>query len=337
MRVLAALFLSVLLAVLGYGVFWMVSLNYTTTQMKGTVEQAMNAQINYGQPQWVPDAMQVTMELPTVKMLLNSGPVREIAAPRLKLSSPFFRRDRWTMALPPRVDVTLHQGQKLVLETQDGHIMWMKEGHNLTLKADKVRLLDHAGNEIAALGDLVLERGTTGGRVQLNLASRPTWPGGEAVISGKVSLPPAAFGAMVNLFGQGQMPGINAMMRAASAELKAGDGVGIESLSFKYSARNGQVSGGMFGALQVTTDGRLSGNLTMTSDSEDTLVGWVRAAGLVAPRSAAEEMGASRFYKSLSGVGTVRMQNMQTTLTLNGQPVGPLPKVRDVTARLWGR
>ena len=337
MRTLAALFLSVLLAALGYGVFWMVSLNYTTTQMKGTVEQAMNAQVNYGQPQWVPDAMQVTMELPSVRMVMNAGPVREIAAPRLKLSSPFFNRDRWTMALPPRVDVTLAQGQKMILETHDGQIMWMKDGNNLTLKADKVRLLSMDGTELAELGDLVLERGTSGGAIELNLASRPKWPGGEAVVSGKVIVPPAAFGAMVNMFGQGRMPGVASLMQAASAALKPGDAVRIESLSFRHQTGNKQVSGGMFGDMRVTNDRRLSGNLTLTSDKVETLKAWISAAGLVAPRTPGEEVGETRFERGLSAVGTVRMAHMQSTLTLNGQPVGPLPRVDTVTNRLWGR
>lgn len=335
MRVIAALFLAALLAVLGYGVFWMVSLDYTTSQMKGTLEQGLQARVSYGQPQWVPDVMHVTMDLPAARLEFNGGPVQSISAPTLRLSSHFFRRDRWVVELPERVEVTLAQGRKLLLETREGRVMWLEQANNLTLKADSVRVLDLSGTELASLGDVVLERGISGGAIELNLASRPQWQGGEAVISGKLHLPPAAFAAMVDLFGHNRVPTAGAMMHAASAALRSGDMVQIDSLSVKTTQEGHSTTAAVFGRATVTREGALLGEMTFTSDKTENLAAWVRASGVVAPRNEAEILGANRFLRGLAAVGTIRMGSMQQTLTLNGQPVGPLPKISDVVSRLW--
>lgn len=335
MRTIAALFLAALLAVLGYGVFWMVSLDYTTNQMKGTLEQGLQARVSYGQPQWVPDVMHVTMDLPAPRVEFAGGPVRSISAPSLRLSSDFFRRDRWVVELPERVEVTLAQGRKLILETQQGRVMWIERDNGLTLKADSVRVLDLAGNEQASLGDVVLERGISGGAIDLNLASRPQWQGGEAVVSGKLKLPAASFAAMVNLLGQDRVPTAGALIRAAALALKPGDVVDVTSLSVKTTEQRASSTVAVFGRATLTRDLRILAEMTVTSDKTSHLSRWARTAGVVAPRSDAETLGANRFLRGLSSVGTVRIGNMQSTLTLNGQPVGPLPELRTVVSRLW--
>lgn len=335
MRTIAALFLAALLAVLGYGVFWMISLGYTTGQMKGTLEQGLQARVSYGQPQWVPDVMHVTMDLPAPRLEFSGGPVQSIAASTLRLSSDFFRRDRWVIELPERVEVTLAQGRKLVLETRAGRVMWIERDNSMTLKAESVRVMDLAGNELVSLGDVVLERGINGGAVDLNLASRPQWQGGEAVVSGKMRIPAAAFAAMVNLFGQGSVPHAGALVRAAVAALKPGDVVDIGSLSVKTTTAGKSMTAAVFGRGTLTRDYQLLGEMTFTSDASGNLSRWVRTAGVLKPRNEAETLGVNRFMGGLSSVGTIRMGNMQMTLTLNGQPVGPLPKPNDVAGRLW--
>jgi len=335
MRTIAALFLAALLAVLGYGVFWMISLDYTTHQMKGTLEQGLQARVSYGQPQWVPDVMHVTMDLPAPRVDFSSGPVQSISAPSLRLSSDFFRRDRWVIELPERVEVTLAQGRKLVLETRDGRVMWIERENGLTLKAESVRVLDLAGNELASLGDVVLERGINGGAVDLNLASRPQWQGGEAVVSGKMQLPAPSFAAMVNLFGLDRVPDAGALIKAATVALRPGDVVTITSLSVKTTSGGASTTAAVFGRATVTRDYQMLGEMTFTSDKSENLARWVRASGVLAPQNDAEINGANRFMRSLPSVGTIRMGSMQMTLTLNGQPVGPLPKIRDVVNRLW--
>ncbi len=335
MRTIAALFLSALLAVLGYGVFWMISLDYTTAQMKGTLEQGLQARVSYGQPQWVPDVMHVTMDLPAPRMEFTGGPVQSISAPTLRLSTDFFRRDRWVIELPERVEVTLAQGRKLILETSAGRVMWIEKDNGLTLKAEKVRVLDLAGNELVSLGDVVLERGINGGAVDLNLASRPHWQGGEAVVSGKMQIPAASFAAMVNLFGEGRVPNAGGLVTAATAALRPGDVVDVKTLSVKITTGGQSTTAAVFGRAALTREYQLLGEMTFTSDRSENLARWVRTAGVLAPRNDAETLGANRFMRGLSSVGTIRMGNMQMTLTLNGQPVGPLPKVRDVVSRLW--
>lgn len=335
MKTIAALFLAGLLAVLGYGIFWMVSLNYTTAQMKGTLEQGLQARVSYGQPQWVPDAMHVTMDLPAVNVELGEGPVRKLAVPTLRLSSDFFRRDRWVMHLPPRVEVTLAQGGKLMLETVNGSVMWLKEGNNLTLKADSVRVLDLAGNERMSLQDVVMERGIYGGAVELNLASRPQWEGGSAVISGKMKVPSAVFASVVNLFGQSEIPTAASLVRTAVQALKPGDVVEIANLSVKKTANGRSDTGALFGKVTTTREMQWVGELTVSSDKADNLLQWVRQANVLAPRSPAEALSAKRFLRRVQAERTLRIANMQTTLTLNGEPVGPLPDIRDVMNRLW--
>ncbi len=335
MRTIAALFLAALLAVLGYGIFWMISLEYTTAQMKGTLEKGLQARVSYGQPQWVPDVMHVTMDMPAPRVEFSSGPVQSISAPTLRLSSDFFRRDRWVIELPERVEVTLAQGRKLVLETRAGRVMWIERDNSMTLKAESVRVLDLAGNELVSLGDVVLERGINGGAIDLNLASRPQWQGGEAVVSGKMQVPAASFAAMVNLFGEGRVPHAGALVRAASGALRPGDVVDIKTLSVKTTTAGQSTTAAVFGRASMTRDYQLLGEMTFTSDKSANLARWVRTSGVLAPRNDAETIGANGFLRGLSSVGTIRMGNMQMTLTLNGQPVGPLPKLNDVVSRLW--
>ena len=334
MKTISALFLASLLAVLGYAIFWWVCLIYTTAQMKGAVNEAIQAEMTYGTPQWVPDPAQVKMDLPSAKLVMASGPIREIRAPSLRLISSFLMRDRWTMDLPVRVEIVLATGKILLLETEKGELLWQRDGSKLTLRADKVRLLDTAGNEIARLGDVMLERKSSDSGVRLNLASRPQLTNGEAVLSGQLVMPAQSFANVVNLFGNNSLPTAANMATGIVSGIGKGT-LKIDNVSFRYPGKDA-VSGGLSGSIQMLADGRVIGKLALSSDNPARTFGWLQKAGLLAPRSNMETIGIARFSSGLvAAKATVRMENMQSTLMLNGQPVGPLPNASSVIAKLW--
>lgn len=339
MKTIAALILAGLLAVMAYGIFWLVCLTYTTDQMRDAVKEALGAEMSYGTAQWVPDPAYVTMDLPAAKLVLPSGPVREVRAPNLRLVSDFLMRDRWRIEVPPRVEIVMASGKTLLLETEQGEVAWLKDGNRLTLRANRVALLDLNGTQIAQIGDVMLERKAFDNGIRVSLASRPTWNGVEGVLSGHIVLPEDAFGAVVNLLGTGAMPGVGDIFGAIAASLQAGgDGrntLELQNVSFKTGDAQ-PVSGAVFGKVQVLRDGRMTGTLTATADTAARVVGWVQKAGVIAPRNNAELAGVARFPRASNRARpTITLENMQSTLMVNGQPVGPLPDARSVAAKLW--
>lgn len=222
MKLIAALLLSSLLAVMAYGIFWLVSLTYTTNQMKDTVREALGADMAYGTPQWVPDPANVTMLLPNVSIKIPDGPMRELRAAELTLISSFFMRDRWTMKLPQRVEMQLANGKTVLLETENGEAMWLRTGGQLSLRATKVRLRDLTGQDIVEVGDVVLERRATDNNVGINLASRPKVGNGEGIVTGEMFMPARAFAAVVDLLGTGAMPTMEDIFLTISRELRKG-------------------------------------------------------------------------------------------------------------------
>lgn len=332
-RTFAALLLAGLLAVMAYGIFWLVSLDYTTTQMKTAVREAIGADMTYGTPQWVPDTGHVTMDLPAVKLAMADGPVREVRANNLRLLSSFLMRDRWTMQLPQRVEVLLANGKTLLLETEKGEVSWLRDGGQLTLRAEKVALLALDGRSLLELDDVVMERRASDRDVRLNLASRPKMQGGTGVVSGQVTMPPAVFATVVNSFGSDTLPTLGHVLGLIAEGLRSGGMLKLENISFKMPSG---VSGALYGQLSVLADGRATGTLVLTSDSVRRTYDWVQRAGLMVARNAPEERGAARFVNGLERArGTARMENMQATLMLNGEPVGALPVLSDVVNRLW--
>lgn len=332
MKTIAALILASLLAVMGYGIFWMACLAYTTNQMKDAVREAMQAEMTYGTPQWVPDPLQVTMELPAAKLVMAEGPIREIRAAALRLSTSFLMRDRWTISLPEQVEVMLGNGKLVLLETGNGELSWQREGSRLTLRADSVRMLDLAGNEMLKVGDVVLERKASENGVRLNLASRPQLTNGQGMLSGQLVMPTKSFAYLVNQFGGDTLPSFGNVVRAMMAGLGQGE-LEIENVSFKAP---GGAAGALSGKIQMLADERITGRFALTGDSIARVYGWVQRAGLLSPRTTPETLGVARFSAGLvANKGTVRMENMQSTLLLNGQPVGPLPKASQVIGRLW--
>ncbi len=332
-KTLAALFLAGLLAVMAYGIFWLVCLNYTTTQMKDAVREAVGADITFGSPLWVPDTAHVTMDLPSAKLVMTQGPVREVRASNLRVLSSFLMRDRWTIQLPERVEVLLANGKVLLLETQEGEISWLREGGVLNLRAEKIALLGLDGREKLALDDVVLGRRSSDFDVRVNLASRPRMEGGAGLLSGQLTMPAPVFASVVNLMGSDNLPTLGVVFKTMAEGLKRGGSLKMENISFKMP---GGVSGAMFGQMKVLADGRAMGNVVVTADSPQRMLGWIGQSGLIAPRNDAEVRGAVRFRGGLERArGTVSMENMQETLMLNGHPVGPLPDVAKVVGRLW--
>jgi len=338
MRMLAALILSGLLAVLAYFVFWVVCLNYTTGQMKEAVAQGLGADIVYTSPGWVPDPKQVTMELPTVKMTMAHGPVREVQAARVKISSGFLMRDRWRMEVPGQVHLVLANGRKLLLETVKGEVLWRQHPASLTLRAETFKLTDEDGTVVADFDDVMLERKPSESGVRVNLASRPTLNGVPGVLSGEVVVPAGVFVKVVNLFG-GPTPGIGDIMRMVVDNLQHGGAgantVKLDNVSFKFGEGAG---GAISGDITVMGDGKMLGKASLTADTRAKVVNSVQRSAVAKPRTEVEKAGMMRFMRSMQeSHPSVTLENMQTTLTLNGNPVGALPDAMDVVNRLWPR
>lgn len=333
MKTIAALFLALLLAVMAYGIFWLVCLTYTTNQMRGAVREALHAEMSYGTPQWVPDPNHVTMDLPNTSLTLKDGPIREIHASSLRVVSDFLMRDRWSINLPKHVEVVLANGKTVLLETDHGQVIWLSASNSLSLRAASVRLLELNGTQIARIGDVMLERKASENGIRLNLASRPQMADGEAVLSGQLVLPPEAFSRVVNLFG-GSMPSIGDIMRAIVEGVRQHGGtLQMDNITFKVPSG---VNGAVYGSLQILQDGRMLGNAVLTSDNPARMYGWVQQAGLLMPRSHAETIGVARFTSSMRAARvTASMENMQATLMLNGFPVGALPNALQMVNRLW--
>jgi hypothetical protein len=232
--------------------------------------------------------------------------------------------------------MTLANGQLLMLETDQGQLQWQRDNSRLTLRANSVRLLDMKGNEIAKLGDVMLERKSSDKGVRVNLASRPQMAGGEGVVSGQLVMPTQSFTNVVNLFGGDSLPTIGMMLNGIMDGLmKSGGTLKVENVSFRAPGKGG-ATGGISGAVQVLADGRMVGKMAVTTDSAARVLGWIRQAGLLAPRTNTEALGVARFSNGLVAArATVRMENMQSMLMLNGQPVGPLPMAKAVVSRLW--
>ncbi|RYG59883.1 MAG: hypothetical protein EON60_09045 [Alphaproteobacteria bacterium] len=332
-KTLAALFLASLLAVMAYGLFWMVCIDYTATQMQEAVREAVGADISHGSPQWVPDVAHVTMDLPSAKLVMAHGPVREVRASNLRVLSSFLMRDRWTVQLPERVEVVLANGKVLLLEAQGGEISWLREGGMLNLRAEKIALIGLDGRELLQLDDVVLGRKSSDLNVRVNLASRPKVTGGTGQLSGQMTMPAPVFSSVVNLFGKENLPTLGVVFGTISEGLKRGGTLKMENISFKMP---GGISGALYGDMRVLADGRALGHVVVTSDDPRRTMAWIAKAGLVQPRNEAERRGEMRFRSGIDRArGTVRMENMQETLMLNGHPVGPLPVVGHVVRRLW--
>lgn len=335
MKLFAALLLSGLLAVAAYAAFWWACLAYTTAEMRGAVENVLGGTLTYGTPRWVPDLRQVSMALPGFKLVLPSGPIREVRANEVNLETGFLVRNRWRLKLPPHVEVQLANGKVLLVDTENGEVVWLGQGQNLGLRADSFRLMNLTGGELGRVSEVMVERRPTDAGVRLNLASRPEWNGKEALLSGQVVMPEAAFARVLNLFGQDQLPGLGTIVMTVANTLKTQGGtLELEDVSFKTDSQ----SGALHGSVIVTPDGLARGDLMVTADTPARLEGWVAKAGLVQPRSTAEQIGWRRAQSAMNNDDpTLRLEVMQDTLLMNGFPVGPLSPATQIVARLWAQ
>lgn len=334
MKTLAALFLAGLLAVMAYGIFWLVCLNFTTAQLRDAVQDGLQAKLAYGSPQWVPDPAHVTMDLPSAVLSMEAGPVREIRADTLRVESSFLNRDSWVLNLPQRLDVVLRSGVTVKLETDNAKVTWFRDDNRLSLRAESIRLLNRSGAELARLDDMALDRKAADRDVKLNLASRPRMTGGEAVITGQMSMPADAFAAVVDLFGEEALPTLGDMMRVVVASLQAKGGeLKMDNVSFKLMPQG--VNGAVLGTVRVQPNGVMVGNVGVTSSDRRQIVEWVRKAGVLNPRTPAEMGGVVRFERGADALRAARLENMQSKLVLNGYPVGQLPQATAVVNNLW--
>lgn len=335
MKLFAALLLSALLAGAAYAAFWWACLAYTTNEMRGAVENVLGGTLTYGTPRWVPDVRQVSMALPGFKLIIPDGLIREIRANEVKLESGFLVRDRWSLQLPPHVEVQLANGKVLLLETEKGEVVWLGQENNLSLRADTFRLMNLTGNELGRVSEVMVERRPTDAGIRINLASRPEWNGKPALLSGQVVLPQTALGQVLNLFGQDQLPGFGQILTAVEKDLQArGGNLELKDVSFKTDSQ----SGALYGTLNVAPDGITRGELIVTADTPSRLDGWIGQANLVKPRSTNEQIGWRRAQAAMNNDDpTMRLEVMQSTLLMNGFPVGPLPNAGDVVGRLWPR
>ena len=335
LKFLSALLLAVLLAVAAYVGFWWACLYYTTSQMKGQIAKVLDADVSYGAPVWVPDLTQVNMDLPGFTLVMKHGPIAELHAPHAHLIAGFLTRDRWTLQLPSQVEVRLSNGKRIVLQTSGGEVKWVKDSNLLSLSADSVALLGLQGGEKVRINDVVMERRLSDTGVHLNLASRPEWDGKQAILSGRLDMPDAAFATVLPLFGQDSLPSLGQLLQAVAGSLRAHGGtLTLQDVSFKA----GNESLGLFGDVGVMGDGRMTGQPAVSADSLKRLQGWLEHSGAVNPRNVDERFSMQRFLSDSNPMlPTARLSMMQDTLLLNGYPIGPLPNVDMVVRNLWPR
>jgi hypothetical protein len=301
--------------------------------MKGAVGDGLHAEVDYGQPVWVPDFRQVAMRLPDFRLVMASGPIRELRTAQVTLETGFLVRDRWTLKLPPQVEVQLANGKTLLVGTDNGELVWLAASQTLSLRAASLKLMNLTGGTLAQISEVMVERRPTDNGVRLNLASRPQWDGVEALLSGQVVLPEAALARVVEMFGTDRLPGMRQVLGVIAESLRAHGGtLELQDVSFK----RGSVDGGVYGTLNVLPDGRLLGNLAVSAATPQRLEGWLQKAGVVNPRSLPEQIGWRRLQGSLEAESpTARLEVLQDSLSINGQPVGPIPRAQAVVDRLW--
>lgn len=334
MRILVALLLALLMACAAYAGFWWFSLTYNAAEMRGSVEEALGGQLTYGDPEWVPELLAVRVRWPEAHLQMLNGPVREITASHLMMVSGFLSRDRWTLELPDEIQVRLASGNMLKVKTKKGGIVLLEAPSRLAFRADEMTVLNAAGQVLVHVNDVMAERSPTDeGGVKLNLASRPDWGAGQAVLSGQLVLPTPVAGAVLETFGGRGVPRFSDVVQVMVQSLMATGGTaGLDNISFRV----GDVSGAVFGTLQVTADGYYAGSLAVTADSPARLMEWLNRTGVVAPRNMPERIGWLDVQDKIKqGNTALRVEVMPGGLLLNGAAVGPLPKVMDVVRKLW--
>lgn len=333
MRTIIALLLAAVLAAVAYAGFWWFSLAYNAKEMKGSVEQALGGTLSYGEPQWLPEWMAVHVKWPDARLVLASGPIREIEAGYLGMISGFLSKDRWTLELPPEFQVHMANGSTLVLQTRGGQIVLLEAPSRIAFRADELTVMNSQREVLAHINDVMVERSPTSEGVKLNLASRPHWDGEEALLSGQLVLPTDVAASFLASFGEGGVPRLGDVLRNLAFQLSAKGGTAVlDNISF----RSGNVSGAVYGTLRVVNRGDFAGSLAITADSPSRLMAWIERAGVVNARNVPERLGWMDMRDRLEKGGTaLRVEVTPQGLLLNGAAVGPIPKVHDVLTRLW--
>lgn len=334
MRLFAAIVLAGLLAVGAYAGFWWFSLTYNAAEMKGAVEEALGGSLNYGQPQWVPELTAVRVRWPNASLIFFTGPVREIDADTLVMVSGFLAKDSWTLELPPEVRVKLQSGAQLLVQTKGGKIVLLSDPVRIAFRADELTVLNMAHQVVAHVNDVMAERSPSDeGGVRLNLASRPDWGGGQAVLSGQVVLPADVAGALVAAFGSRGVPRFGDVMRVVVRAMQVTGGTAVlDNVSFKL----GEASGAVYGNLKVTENGDYAGSLSVTADSLARLMGWLGQAGVIDKGVAGGRVGWNVLTGNIDRRNpAVRIEAAPAGLLVNGVEMGRVPKVAEVVQRLW--
>lgn len=332
-RGLASLILALILALAAYAAFWWSSLSYNSAVMRGSVETALNGALTYGKPQWIPVLTNVHVRWPAPRLLLREGPIREVKAPYLIMVSQFFARDRWKLVLPQEMKLLMASGTRIIVQTVDGELVWLSDPARLAFRAKEVTILSEDRRMLGHVADVMVERRPTDDGVRINLASRPDMAGGTTLLSGQLVIPSSVAEALLQTMASNGVPELGSLMRVMAEQLRlSGAAATLDNISF----RQGDMSGAVFGTLRVGSNGDLGGEMVVTADSVERLLGWVDKAKVIEARSVPEKLGyRALLLRMTKHQPMLRIEVIPDGLLLNGETVGPIPKVADVMARLW--
>lgn len=335
MRVIGALILALLLGIAAYGGFWLVSLNYNSAQMEGAVEQALGGKLEHGKQEWIPELMQVKVRWPSAVLALEAGPVHTIEMNDIIMVSGFLSHKRWRLLLPPVVKLRMANGRQLTLKTFGAELIWLEQDSRLIFRAEQLEVIGVGGDVLAAVRDVMIERRPTDEGVRINLASRPMFDGQSegGILSGQVVLPEPVVSALLAYLGGDPKPTRRKFFGLGVERLRlSGRTAVLDNVSFKA----GNVSGAIYGDLKVLRNGNFAGQLVITADSPERLIGWLESSGAVDARTITEDIGARELKSRMDKYRpTVRLETIPDAMLLNGYQVGAVPRVADMVNRIW--
>jgi hypothetical protein len=336
-KLLGAILLASLLAVLAYAGFWVAAVKYAETQIKSTVGGALGADVEYTRMVWVPAVNNVAMRLISPRITFRDGPVKELTAQEIIVESGFLARGHWQLRLPSHSEATLANGRKLNLETGDGRVVWLDESQSLSLRAQSLRIQDSANPQpFLQVNDVILEHRPSDDGVRINLASRPV-VGNErgAQLSGNLILPYGVFGDVLSFMGTSQsLPDMGQIFQVIARSMQSRGGIlKLENISYKRQQGEGA---GFNGALQVDAAGKLSGELMVTADKVGMLKNWVEQSGLLDGQKAGYLHIWNRLITTLEDDHpSLNLKAQRENVLANGVTIATRPVAQYIVAHLW--
>lgn len=332
-RLIAATMLSICLVVWSYVAFWWGSTFIYGNQVRTSVEQALGGHFTYDMPKIVPDLQSIKVSLPNVRLQLRDSPIMEVRASDVLLTSGLFSRNQWILQLPPRVELVMASGDVFVMETHRASLVWNVEPAQLSLRAGDLTLTSMDRERIVHVADVMVERSSTDNGLRLNLASRPDFGNGASVLSGEAIIPYAVVNDLMEALAKIHAPSLAAMVRVGAASMSENhNSLRMNNISFI----SGDVSGAVYGTLQINPQGQFQGQISLTAESPSRLLGWLKMINSGGGQTPAQQRAWQEMERRLdSNRPVARLEVIPNGLLINGYLVGPIPLAQQVIAAIW--